>query len=259
MKKFGRIIIAAFFCGLLFRMVSFAEAVPEKPASEDAAEKNLSIAEKAALEGKTLLPSPPYAYIANGKLYWGGQAENIGVRVDFLVCDSADDAGMIGSRQGEVFSDEADVVIVKTGKDPVDVAKIIRDVPYPYYRVRCIPEYNTHKLVAASEWLEPADNTVDRLKGLGLNGWIYLPGKWFYFKNGEPHRGRLVLGGKEYYMDRETGAMQFGWIEDQGKWYYFQEGTGELFKDGITSDGYEVDKAGAWTGRMTSPKKYPWQ
>ena len=260
MRRITRILAAAVITGLVLCTEAFAVSAPVSGGSAvDTA--SLSLAEKAALAGKTLLAPPTYAYISDGMLYWGGQAENVGVSVEFYSVsgkngNSVSAAASAGQSSGDTYSRELESTIVKTGNDPIDVTRILKNVELPYFRIRCIPEFHQRQKLAASEWLELDDIKVEMLQDLGLQGWIFLPGRLYYFENGKPHKGWLTLDRKEYYMDPETGVMQSGWFSKNDKWYYFQEGTGELLTDGMTPDGYEVDKAGAWTGRCADGRTF---
>ena len=170
--------------------------------------------------------------------------ENVGVSVEFITVTDGSDPVVTD----DAFSSKTESVIVKTGKDPIDVSKILKNTAMPYFRIRCIPEFSQRLKWAASEWLEPETITVDRLKGLGLNGWICVPGKWYYFKNGEPLKGWMTLDKKDYYLDPQTGVMQTGWIYENRKWYYFSDSNGALLRDTQTPNGCRIGKDGAWTG-----------
>lgn len=65
-----------------------------------------------------------------------------------------------------------------------------------------------------------------------------------------------------WYFYMEDGNPGRGWVESGGKSYYIQEG-GKLFVDGLTPDGYYVDRDGAWYqrkeailgGQFTAPSR----
>ena len=54
-------------------------------------------------------------------------------------------------------------------------------------------------------------------------GWNEIDGNYYYAdENGILVHGWLLLSGKQYYLDPETGVMQIGWKEIEGNWYYFK-------------------------------------
>ena len=104
--------------------------------------------------------------------------------------------------------------------------------------------------------------------------WAYIHNPYADVKAGEPgagwfrfdESGHMVTGwftdadGNQYYLDpgpgNTKGCMVTGWhwipgADGKEYCYYFQEqknGTeGALFCDGVTPDGYQTDKQGAWT------------
>lgn len=94
-----------------------------------------------------------------------------------------------------------------------------------------------------SEWLECVWNGVLSWYHFDTNG--YLESGWF-----------TDVDGQKYFLhdkhDGKFGYMYTGWNQINGIWYYFNTLTkdgnskGSLFMDGITPDGYKVDKDRAW-------------
>ena len=68
-------------------------------------------------------------------------------------------------------------------------------------------------------WFQNSDGTCMR------NGWQYIKGYWYYFNS--------------------DGYMQTGWIAWNGQWYYCDTGTGAMWHDATTPDGYRVNSSGA--------------
>ena len=53
----------------------------------------------------------------------------------------------------------------------------------------------------------------------GMNGWVLVNGKWFYYENGYLTYGWRVINGTWYYF-AGNGVMQTGWQMVDGIWYY---------------------------------------
>lgn len=78
-------------------------------------------------------------------------------------------------------------------------------------------------------WLKFADNTWSLVKKdgtLAKDEWVMVNGTWYYFGT--------------------AGIMATGWINVDGKWYYLDKSSGACLLDGVTPDGYSVDKNGMW-------------
>lgn len=94
-----------------------------------------------------------------------------------------------------------------------------------------------------SEWLECVWNGVLSWYHFDTNG--YLESGWL-----------TDVDGQKYFLhdlhEGRFGYMYTGWNQINGIWYCFNTITkdgkskGSLFMDGITPDGYKVDKDGAW-------------
>ncbi len=71
-------------------------------------------------------------------------------------------------------------------------------------------------------WYEREDKTYP------VNNWFQDPasGKWYHFD--------------------ANGYMQTGWIEDNGKQYYLDKESGAMWANAVTPDGWTVDSSGAW-------------
>ena len=59
--------------------------------------------------------------------------------------------------------------------------------------------------------------------------------------------GWIKLNGEWYYLD-SSGAMATGWIctGPSGPWYYLDMGSGAMWHDATTPDGYYVGQDGSW-------------
>lgn len=108
---------------------------------------------------------------------------------------------------------------------------------------------NTWRLDANNKW-HFYDRAGTELKDLRVR----INNKWYYFNSD----GVMVQGwylersGNWFYFDA-SGAALMGWHKIDGKDYYFQaEQEGSLLTNGVTPDGYVVDKYGAWTGERAS-------
>lgn len=110
----------------------------------------------------------------------------------------------------------------------------------------------------AGSWKQSGENWsfLDE-KGQNVLGWIYENGSWYYVdpKTGTLRSGWLYLAdGSQYFFsnkhDGSFGKMLTGWNWIDGSCYYFvteaDEREGKLIKDGMTPDGYRVDKDGKW-------------
>lgn len=277
-----KLLTAAIICSMLATMPSYAltKAVPEQMAVAKADVPSSS---------RIKLPSPSYCYISGGMLYWGRPEGVAGIYIEFLdpeeleaireaelaektvasVADastivSADsemsDSSKIAGAAGTVpYADEetaepvqkkaAAKKVIKSADSVVDVSLYTKNCPAPLFRVRSVPFYSEIKTLAASDWVYGSDFPAESLQGLSLSGWVYVSGKWFFFKDGAKQYGRLTDSGKTYYLDPQSGALVTGWVYEERKWYYFSAETGELLKNTYTPDGCWVDKDGVWTGK----------
>lgn len=77
-------------------------------------------------------------------------------------------------------------------------------------------------------------------------------GGWYYFHEvsdgslGHMYTGWHKIRGFWYFFGRD-GRMVTGWNWINGKCYYMDLGSGKMFADAKTPDGYTVDASGAWT------------
>lgn len=69
------------------------------------------------------------------------------------------------------------------------------------------------------------------------DGWNYIDGQWFYYKDGAPHVGWLCDDSGDYYL-QEDGSITTGWAEVLGKPRYFSE-TG-VMRTGWLEDGSDT-------------------
>ena len=94
-------------------------------------------------------------------------------------------------------------------------------------------------------------------KGQNVLGWIYENGSWYYVdpKTGTLRSGWLYLAdGTQYFFGNKQGSgfgkMLTGWNWIDGNCYYFtgeaDEQEGKLLKEGVTPDGYRVNRDGKW-------------
>ena len=85
-------------------------------------------------------------------------------------------------------------------------------------------------------------------------GWVQMPTGWKYLENGKYATNKwLFINNYWYYFDA-AGNMLKGWNWIGGRCYYLNpiQGLGgypegACWMNGITPDGYTVDKTGAWT------------
>ncbi|SFB37041.1 Ig-like domain-containing protein, partial [Clostridium frigidicarnis] len=76
------------------------------------------------------------------------------------------------------------------------------------------------------------------------DGWVTIDGEKYYYKDGKPCVGLILVGDKYYYMDSD-GKMQTGWQTIDGKRYYFYE-DGSMARN-TTIDGWNIDDYGVAT------------
>lgn len=108
---------------------------------------------------------------------------------------------------------------------------------------------NTWKMDANNNW-HFYDRAGTELKGMRVR----INNKWYYFdSNGVMTKGWfLERSGKWYFYDA-NGVALMGWHNIDGKDYYFRpDNEGSLFTNGVTPDGYVVDRYGAWTGERAT-------
>lgn len=77
-------------------------------------------------------------------------------------------------------------------------------------------------------------------------------GGWYYFHEvSDGGLGRMYTGWHEirglWYFFGRDGRMATGWNWIDGKCYYMDPGSGRMFANARTPDGYTVDASGAWT------------
>ena len=110
----------------------------------------------------------------------------------------------------------------------------------------------------AGSWKQSGENWsfLDE-KGQNVLGWIYENGSWYYVdpKTGTLRSGWLYLAdGTQYFFGNKQGSgfgkMLTGWNWIDGNCYYFtgeaDEQEGKLLKEGVTPDGYRVNRDGKW-------------
>lgn len=90
--------------------------------------------------------------------------------------------------------------------------------------------------------------------GYMKTGWRKYQKSWYYLQKSGKRKGMLVvgwknIGGKRYYLSKETGARVTGW-QTIGKYKYYFDSKGVLQK-GMLMEGYWLDEK---TGRAT---EYP--
>lgn len=71
-------------------------------------------------------------------------------------------------------------------------------------------------------------------------------GWWFCNANGSYTQNNWQYINNYWYFFDGRGYMKTGWILDKGKWYYCDTGTGAMWHDATTPDGYPVDSSGVW-------------
>lgn len=80
------------------------------------------------------------------------------------------------------------------------------------------------------------------------SAWALNNGRWYFFNEYcVMQTGWIKLNGEWYYLD-SSGAMATGWIctGPSGPWYYLDMGSGAMWHDAITPDGYYVGQDGSW-------------
>ena len=110
----------------------------------------------------------------------------------------------------------------------------------------------------AGSWKQNGENwSFQDEKGQNVLGWIYENGSWYYVdpKTGTLRSGWLYLAdGTQYFFGNKQGSgfgkMLTGWNWIDGNCYYFtgeaDEQEGKLLKEGVTPDGYRVNRDGKW-------------
>lgn len=71
-------------------------------------------------------------------------------------------------------------------------------------------------------------------------------GWWFRNANGSYTKSNWQYINNYWYFFDARGYMMTGWINWQNKWYYCDTGTGAMWHDATTPDGYQVDSSGVW-------------
>lgn len=58
------------------------------------------------------------------------------------------------------------------------------------------------------------------IKGHSIDGWKFISGTWYYYKNSTKQTGWQEINDTWYYLD-SSGKMLTDWQKVNGKWYYF--------------------------------------
>lgn len=65
--------------------------------------------------------------------------------------------------------------------------------------------------------------------GKMLTYWQKVNGKWYYFgSSGSMATGWKYVRGKWYYLDNKNGDMKTGWYQDGSTWYYLDPSNGDM-------------------------------
>ncbi|VKC25029.1 choline binding protein G [Streptococcus pneumoniae] len=65
--------------------------------------------------------------------------------------------------------------------------------------------------------------------GKMLTDWQKVNGKWYYFgSSGSMATGWKYVRGKWYYLDNKNGNMKTGWYQDGSTWYYLDPSNGDM-------------------------------
>ena len=65
--------------------------------------------------------------------------------------------------------------------------------------------------------------------GKMLTDWQKVNGKWYYFgSSGSMATGWKYVRGKWYYLDNKNGDMKTGWYQDGSTWYYLDPSNGDM-------------------------------
>lgn len=92
-------------------------------------------------------------------------------------------------------------------------------------------------------------------EGYARDEWKLIDGKWYFFdKDGYMVTGWKCFDRSKWYYMLPDGAMAVGWVQIKNEWYYFYS-SGEMAADGLTPDGYSVDKNGRWYEKDIEPQK----
>ena len=75
------------------------------------------------------------------------------------------------------------------------------------------------------------------IQGHSIDGWKFISGTWYYYKNSTKQTGWQSINGKWYYLET-SGSMSTGWKYVRGRWYYLDKTNGDMktgwYKDGST-------------------------
>lgn len=59
------------------------------------------------------------------------------------------------------------------------------------------------------------------IQGHSIDGWKFISGTWYYYKNSTKQTGLQKINDTWYYLD-VSGKMRTDWEKVNGKWYYFE-------------------------------------
>ena len=102
------------------------------------------------------------------------------------------------------------------------------------------------------------------IQGHSIDGWKFISGTWYYYKNSTKQTGWQKVNDTWYYLDAsgkmltgwqkindtwyyldQSGIMKTGWFK-VGQYWYYAYGSGALAVNTTTPDGYRVNGNGEW-------------
>lgn len=118
-------------------------------------------------------------------------------------------------------------------------------------------DYDSYKFKAsngeyASGWQQINGNwyyfNVDNGNKAIQSSWANINGLWYLFNEYCIMQIGWVKNNDVWYYLNLDGSMATGWMcsGPNGPWYYLDPGTGAMWHDTTTPDGYYVDSSGAW-------------